>query len=144
MEKPTTNFSVSRVLFLVKSMKGRTMNADTLWRIIIGSVCGVTIALCVFAYFTYVWAVNTELSQEASKKDRDTFLLTDIKKVITLYQIKEETYKELLHTRPEAPPYAKGKGIVITPSPEIIQESVAVSASGTPPLPQTVKNPSIQ
>jgi hypothetical protein len=141
MEKPTKNFSVAHVLFFVKSMKGRTMNADTLWRTILGSMGVVTIALCIIAYFTYIWAVTTDLTQAVIKKDRDTFSLADVKKVITIYQAKEEAYKALLHTRPEAPPYAKGKGVVITP-PETIKESASASASGTPALPSSTKGTS--
>lgn len=141
MEKPTKNFSVSRVLFFVKSMKGRTMNADTLWRTILGSMGAVTIMLSILAYFTYIWAVNINLPQAVIKKDRDTFSLADIKKVIMLYQKKEEAYKELLHTRPEAPPYAKGQGVVVAPA-ETTKESGRVSASGTPPLSSSTKGTS--
>lgn len=143
MEKPHINFSVQRILSLLRVMAGSTMNAGMLWRIIIGSVCCAALALFIFAYFTYMWAINTELPQTITTKDRNAFLLTDLKKVITLYQSKEETYNRLLHTRPEAPFYAKGKGVVLTPPPEALQNVVDTSASGTVPLAPGVKGTSV-
>jgi hypothetical protein len=119
------------------------MNAGTLWRVMIGSVFCAIIATCVFAYLTYTWAANTELPKTITKRDRNAFSLTDLKKVITLYQTKEERYNELLKTPPAAPPYAKGKGVVIASPPEVLQGVVDISASGTPSLVPQGKGTSI-
>lgn len=139
MEKPNINFSVSHIIASAKAMVGRTMNADTLWRVIMGSVFCVTLAVCVFAYLTYMWAINTELPQGVTKRDHNVFSLTDLKKAITLYQTKEETYNKLLSTRPVAPPYAKGKGVVIAPPDSSAKDTVS-EASGTPSIVPVVKD----
>jgi hypothetical protein len=137
MEKPTINFSVSRMLSSLRGIVGRTMNADTLWQVIIGSVLCALVATCIFAYFTYVWAVNTEVAQVVTKKDHSTFSLSDIKKVIVQYQTKEERYNELLRTHPIAPPYMKGRGVVVA-SPSGVLKDTVVEATGTLPLSPTL------
>jgi hypothetical protein len=134
MEKPHINFSVHRVLSLLRAIVGGTMNAGVLWRVMIGSVFCAVIATCVFSYLTYTWAANTELPKTITKRDRNAFSLTDLKKVITLYQAKEERYHDLLNTRPIAPPYAKGKGVVVDAPSEVLKENVGAVASSTSPL----------
>lgn len=139
MEKSLTNFSAQRLLFAVRTVFARMMNADSLWRIIIGSVVCLVCATALFAYVTYVWAVNSETTTVPTKRDPNAFLLTDLKKVIVQYQAKEERYNALLTTRPTAPAYAKGKGIDIGTS-EF--QAVTSVASGTPQLSPDTKAPS--
>lgn len=139
MEKSHINFSAPRLLSTVRMVVTRMMNADALWRIMIGSVVCLICASALFAYVTYVWAVNTETTTVTKKRDPNAFLLTDLKKVIVQYQAKEERYNTLLITRPTAPAYAKGKGIDI-----VISEAPAVTsvASGTPQLSPHTTTPS--
>lgn len=133
MEKPHIQFSVPHMLSLMKAMVGRTMNANTLWRIIIGSVFVATMSIGVFAYFTYTWANNTELPAVLTKKDPNTFSSVDLKKTILLYREKEERYNALLTTAPIAPFYTKGKSTMPSAVSSSTASDIIFEASGTSP-----------
>ncbi len=131
MEKPHVKFSVPQIFSFFRAMVERSMNANTLWRVMIGSVFVVTLGICIFTYLTYTWANSIESQQVPTKKDHDTFSPADLKKAIAIYHAKEGRYNDLLSTRPTAPLYAKGAGVLIL-SPQAPQEHI--TASGTPPL----------
>jgi hypothetical protein len=121
------------------------MDPDIMWRFIMATfLCGV-VAVGVFAYFTYLWAVNAEVATTPAKKDKTEFSLEELHAVIRVYQAKEETYEMLLHNPPTSPDYAQGKGPIVSPissastTPEI-EESVA---SSTKPAPQGGSAPAV-
>lgn len=129
MEKPNLNISLSSSLHAIRAVVARTMDPDIMWRFIMATSICAAIAIGVFAYFTYLWAANVEVTTTPAKKDRIEFSLEELRAVIRVYQTKEATYEILLHEKPTVPEYAQGKGLVISP---------VTSASTTPGIDQGV------
>ena len=116
MEKPKINFSTTRILASFQLTLARAAKPNFIWRVVIGSFLCLAVLIGVFAYVTYMWAKNGEPPPVSTKDQRDGFSAPELKSVIDLYHHKEETYRELLHTRPTAPVYWKIKGTVAASS----------------------------
>lgn len=139
MEKPNINISFSNSMQAIRGAVARSMNPDIMWRVVMASfLCGM-IAIGVFAYLTYTWAVKVEVATTPIKKDREEFSLEELRGVIRVYQAKEEKYNTLLRTEPTPPNYAQGKGIAPSPAPlktdlQIESPTTTIRGTGTPPI----------
>ncbi len=137
MEKPNLNISLSNSLRVMREAVARSMNPNIMWRVVIVSfLCGV-IAIGVFAYFTYSWAVKVEVIKTTPNKDLKEFSIDELRGAIKAYQAKEETYNRLLRARPTPPDYARGKGLMSLSEPlrEVeVGTSTIIQSTSTPPV----------
>jgi len=139
MEKPNLNISFSNSVQAIRGAVARSMNPDIMWRFVMASFfCGI-VAIGVFAYLNYLWAVKVEVPVNTTKKDREEFSLEELRGVIRAYQAKEEAYNTLLRVQPTPPHYAQGKGIAPSPAPiktdlQIENSTSTVRGTGTPSI----------
>ena len=116
METSTPHFSFKQLLGRMHLGTGKSMTPDLLWQIILGGgLIGITVVMT-FAYTTYNWAMNSDLSNKPTRAQREVLSIAELEGVIAVYQNKEAEFERLLKDPPQAPEYRKGKGIAETSS----------------------------
>lgn len=137
MEKQSFTISFARLSSSFRSMSSGSMNANTMWRLHISLMLAGLCAVVLFAYFTYMWAVNDDIVQVLASGGRDTQTISELESTIAVYQAKEKTYESLLTTRPDAPAYGRGFGVELPPNTQMTDEvivdiPVETTATATP------------
>lgn len=94
---------VSSLRVFIRRMKTGNMNPDLAWRIILMVSLTVSLVIGVGAYFALNWAQSIDQEPLVSKKDRDALSPEDLHSIVQIYEVKENTYKNLHQSRPIAP-----------------------------------------
>jgi hypothetical protein len=129
MDKKTVNFSMHAFVAKFQRVQKESYDPNILWRLALWGLLFGVIAVGVFAFSAYNWALGVEVPATTTKSARDAFSLAELKSVIGVYHQKEVNYEVLLKSAPQAPVYERVRVVPVqnTPSPltETAVESVA-------------------
>lgn len=134
MDKKSVNFSMHAFVAKFQRVQKESFDPSVLWRAALWSLLVGVIAVGVFAFSAYNWALGVEVPTTSTKSARDTFSLSELKSVISLYHQKEVNYEVLLKSAPQAPIYERAK---VAPQQVNVLPSGAESVEGSVSSPKT-------
>jgi len=105
--------SLKELAHRVAGLRAEHSGANVVWRLFLGVNIAIFIVVAVAAWFVYgsVIAEPSALATFKAKDRQAAFSIEDLRKVITLYQQKEDDFNTLHSTVPVAPLLNQGSGV---------------------------------